>query len=141
METISNIQLRDEKVYPDSHVLQTVLSDSYNAYLHLTELFDKHEMTFEWRYYHDGKAWLCKVQKKKRTIIWMSAWKGYIQASIYFPQKHIDKVYELNISETQKNKIRLTKDVGRLKPCIFEIRDQQIINDFEKVVHLKLECK
>ena len=23
----------------------------------------------QWRYYKDGKAWLCKVQKKKKTIV------------------------------------------------------------------------
>jgi hypothetical protein len=141
METINRIELRDENVYPDEHVLRAVLGESYDAYMRLTELFDNNQMSYEWRYYHDGKAWLCKVQKKKRTIIWMSAWKDYMQATIYFPHKYLNGVYELDIGETLKDKIRLTKDVGKSKPCIFEIRDQQIIEDFEKVMKFKIECK
>jgi len=98
-------------------------------------------MTYKWRYYRDGKAWLCKVQKKKKTIIWMSAWKGFMKATIYFPQKYLEKLYKLDIAEEVISKIKLTKDVGKSKPCIFEIRDKQILNDFEKVMYLKIECK
>lgn len=141
METINNIELRDSSIYPDDNVLRRVLEDSYEAYRTLLNLFDKNEMLYEWRYYRDGKAWLCKIQKKKRTIVWMSAWKGFMQASIYFPLKYIEKVYQLDISEEIKNKIKTTKNVGKSKPCIFEVRDKQILADFEKVMMLKIECK
>ncbi len=108
METINNIELKDEKTYPDEEVLKGVLEKSYTAYTLLIELFNNHEMSHEWRYYHDGKAWLCKVQKKKRTIVWMSAWKGYMKATVYIPQKYLQKVSELNISDKVQNKISVT---------------------------------
>jgi hypothetical protein len=141
METINNIELRDENIYPDEKVLRTLLEKSYDSYSLLIELYDKNDMTYKWRYYRDGKAWLCKVQKKKKTIIWMSAWKGFMKATIYFPQKYLEKLYKLDIAEEVISKIKLTKDVGKSKPCIFEIRDKQILNDFEKVMYLKIECK
>jgi hypothetical protein len=75
METINNIELRDESIYPDEKVLRSVLGKSYESYAMLLEIYNMNELISEWRYYHDGKAWLCKVQKKKRTIVWMSAWK------------------------------------------------------------------
>ena len=74
--TINNIELRDEHIYPDEIVLRRVLGQSYEAYLDLLNLFQNYEMNCQWRYYNDGKAWLCKVQKKKKTIAWMSAWSG-----------------------------------------------------------------
>ncbi len=141
METINNIELRDESIYPNEIVLQAILDKSYSSYSLLIKLFDQNEMIYEWRYYRDGKAWLCKVQKKKRTIIWMSAWKGFMQATIYFPYKDIERVYNLDISEDVKNKIKLTKHVGKSKPCIFEIRDKEIMRDLEKVMKLKIEFK
>ncbi|MDW7740597.1 MAG: DUF3788 family protein, partial [Bacillota bacterium] len=109
METINNIELRDESIYPDENVLRSVLGGSYEAYTMLLEMFNKNEMVYEWRYYRDGKAWLCKVQKKKRTIVWMSAWKGYMQAAVYFPEKYFEKLYQLEISEEMKQKIKSTK--------------------------------
>ena len=141
METINNIELKDENIYPDETVLRSVLEKAYDAYARLLEFFDQNELVHEWRYYNDGKAWLCKVQKKKKTIVWMSAWKGYLQAVIYFPEKYLDKLYELDLTEGMKNNIMSTKNVGKSKPCIFEIRDEKLFSDFSKVVNLKIACK
>jgi len=141
MDTINNIELKDESIYPDEQVLRTVLEESYAAYLSLLNLFEKHELTPEWRYYHDGKAWLCKVQKKKKTIVWMSAWRGYMQATVYFPLRLLDSVLSLDLSDIQKECIRNTKNVGKSKPCIFEVRSEEILTDLEKVMTLKMTVK
>lgn len=141
METINTIELTDESVYPDEQVLRSVLGKSYNAYCKLLSLYDENEMEHEWRYYRDGKAWLCKVQKKKRTIVWMSAWKGFMQATIYFPEKYIDEVYNLDIDEETKRRIMETKNTGKSKPCIFRITSTQILKEFEKVMLFKLKTK
>jgi hypothetical protein len=141
METINNIELMDENVYPGEKILRKFLNISYESYAMLLDFFNKNELSYEWRYYRDGKAWLCKVQMKKRTIVWMSAWSGFIQATIYFPEKYLEKLYDLAISEEVKIKIKSTKYVGKSKPCIFEIRDITNLNDFSKVMKLKIDCK
>ncbi len=141
METINNIELRDESVYPDEEVLKRILNDSYPTYCELVALFDRHQLRPEWRYYHDGKAWLCKVQKQKRTIVWMSAWQGYMQATIYFPEKYIEAIDLLDISAARKEKFRQTKNTGRSKPCIFEIRSQDVLEDFSKMMLFKIATK
>lgn len=141
METINNIELRDESIYPDEIVLRRILGQSYDAYQNLLELFRKNGMNYEWRYYNDGKAWLCKVQKKNKTIIWMSAWKGFMQATIYLPLISLEKIMALDITEGIKEKISTTKNVGKSKPCIFEVRSNEILMDFEKVMLLKIASR
>lgn len=141
METIKNIQLKDESIYPNEGVLKEILGESYNAYLELLKLYDDNEMNCEWRYYKDGKAWLCKVQRKKKTIVWMSAWKGYMQATIYLPERLMDKIYSLNIKKEIKEKIKNTKNVGKSKPCIFEIRDNDVLKDLNEVMQFKIKAK
>ncbi len=141
METVNNIELHDEAVYPDDRVLKGILGESFPAYLALLKLFDECGLEHEWRYYQDGKAWLCKVQKKKRTIVWMSAWKGYMQATIYFPEKYLEEIYALDISEARKAKIRATKNVGKSKPCIFEVRDPSVLAEFDRVMQFKISAK
>ncbi|OPZ63689.1 MAG: hypothetical protein BWY84_00888 [Candidatus Aerophobetes bacterium ADurb.Bin490] len=64
METINNIELKDEKTYPDEKVLQGILGKSYIAYSSLIELFNNNEMIHEWRYYRDGKAWFARFRKR-----------------------------------------------------------------------------
>ncbi len=141
MVTIKTLELTDESVYPDEQALRSVLSRSYNAYCKLLELLKDNGMEYEWRYYRDGKAWLCKVVKKKRTIVWMSAWKGFIQATIYFPVKYLNEIYSLDIGEDTKNRIRETKNTGKSKPCIFRINGVQILKDFEKIIQFKCKIK
>ncbi len=141
MESIHDLELRDETIYPDDEILSSVLGKSYKVYNALLDLFNRNEMASEWRYYKDGKAWLRKVQKKKKTIVWMSVWKGYMKATIYFPVRLLDEVLALDISESQKEIILNTKNVGKSKPCTFEIRGPEIISDFEKVMLFKLKAK
>ena len=141
METVNAIELGDETIYPDEGVLKGVLGNSYPAYCELIKLFDDNNMTHEWRYYHDGKAWLCKVQKKNKTIVWMSAWKGFIQATVYIPEKFAEEIYSLNLSEARKLKIRQTRKVGKSTPCIFEVRNNEVLEDFIQVMQFKLALK
>ncbi|PKP08994.1 MAG: hypothetical protein CVU09_13085 [Bacteroidetes bacterium HGW-Bacteroidetes-4] len=37
----------------------------------------------QWRYYNDGKAWLCKVSYKKKTVFWLSVWEAYFKVAFY----------------------------------------------------------
>ncbi|MCW5518783.1 DUF3788 family protein [Aureitalea sp. L0-47] len=141
MTTKNALQLKDESTYPDKSVLTSVLGESLEVYEELLGLFEKNNLDHEWRYYKDGGAWLCKVQKKKKIIVWMSIWKEFIQAVIYLPLRLLDEILDLDIQDDLKTKITETKNVGKSKPCIFEIRDKSLLSDFEKVILFKLKSK
>ena len=141
MKTEESVQLTDESVYPDENVLKSVLGRSYGAYTDLLNLYKDRGLGLEWRYYKDGKAWFCRVQYKKKTIVWMSAWKGYVQAAIYVPVRILDKVLSLKVSEETKNRIGGTDNVGKTRPCIFDIRNKKSIIDFETVMDFKISAK
>lgn len=141
METINNQELKDKDIFPDAKVIESVIGASYPFYLELLALFEENGMSHEWRYYHDGKAWLCKVQKKKKTIIWMSAWPGYMQATVYVPEARIPEIDGLDLSARAKMRIAEAKRVGKSLPCIFEIRDAQAIRDLNTVMQRKMAWK
>jgi hypothetical protein len=50
METINNIELRDENVIPDDRTLAGILGDSFPAYKALIKFYDDNLLTHEWRY-------------------------------------------------------------------------------------------
>jgi hypothetical protein len=141
MDSKNTMELRDESVYPDDTVLSGILGDSFLAYQALIKLFDDNHLTHEWRFYKDGKAWLGKVQKKDKTIVWMSAWKGYLQASMYIPVKYYEQILALDIHGEQKEKFRHAKNMGKSTPCTFEIRTTDILDDFNRVMQVKLAAK
>ncbi len=141
METINDIELTDESIYPDEAVLERVLGASFGAYRELLKLYADEGLVYEWRYYRDGKAWLCKVQKGKKTVVWMSAWRGYMQATVYLPLSLLEGVYSLNLDKAVAEKIRTTKNVGKSKPCIFEVRDASALPDLAAVMRYKMGAK
>lgn len=141
MDTINNLVLKDESTYPDDKILKTVLGDSYHFYLELLELYEKNNLKGTWRYYQDGKAWLCKVQLKNKTIAWMSAWEGYMQATIYLPLRLLEDILNLDIDDFCRDRIKTTKNIGKSKPCIFQIKNRDEILNFEKIMHFKLVAK
>ncbi len=136
-----DIELKNPLVYPNDGVLKSLLGKSFEAYSSLLELFATNDIICEWRYYNDVKRWLCKVQHKKRTIVWMSASKGFIKATIYFPEKYIDDIYSLDITPKTKDYIKNTRNSGKSKPCIFEMKTSSVPKDFSKIMQLKLKRK
>jgi hypothetical protein len=141
MDTLNSVQMRDETIIPDDNVLAGILGDSFPAYQALIQLFDENQLTHGWRFYKDGKAWLCKVQKKDKTIVWMSAWKGCAHATIYFPEKIMDSIYALDISEDRKQIIRNTKNTGKSKACTFEVTSSDVLEDFNTMMQFKIKLK
>jgi hypothetical protein len=132
------IEFRDRDAYPDEEALKAVLGRGYPAYLALLDILGEHEIFHEWRYYNDGKAWLCKAARKTKTIVWMSARRGFIAATIYFPAARIDGLYGLDISEEAKARFRETKNTGKSKGAAFEVRSKAVLKDFTVVLRYKL---
>ena len=48
---------------------------------------DDYGLSFDWRFYNDGKAWLGKTVCKKKTILWFSVWESIFMTSFYFMEK------------------------------------------------------
>ena len=64
-----------------------------------------------------------------------------MQATIYIPEKHLEGMYALPLSQETKDRIRATRDVGTSKPCIFEIRNQKVLKEMDKVMQFKIQTK
>lgn len=73
--------LRDQHIFPSTEVLKNALKESYGVYEELIQTITntQYGLTIEWNYYKDGKAWLCKVQYKKKTIFWLSVWDQFFK--------------------------------------------------------------
>lgn len=141
MEQINTLVLKDPAIYPSEEVLKEVLDASYPVYLELLELCKNYQLNLEWRYYNDGKAWLAKISLKKKTMIWMSAWTGFLKATIYIQEKYCDQLYQLNLTDDRIQFIQNTKNVGKSKPCMFDLKSPEILKELETVLIFKMSLK
>ena len=140
METL---QLKDPEIYPDKDVLETTLKDSFKAFDVLVTTITDIPYAFvpEWRYYKDGKAWLCKVCYKKKTVFWLSVWEGHFKIGFYFTERFVPGIMELGINQSIKDDFSNSKPIGKLKPLTISVFCEDQINDVLTVAEFKTNSK
>lgn len=59
--------LTDPDQLPGNKLFEGILSEQLNQiYLQIETIISALGLTAEWHYYHDGKAWLCKITHKRK---------------------------------------------------------------------------
>ena len=81
--------LVDEAVYPDDGILRSVLGDTFSTYSEFVGTIQSENIGCAclWKYYKDGKSWLCKGTFRKKTIFWLAVYDGYFVVCFYFTEK------------------------------------------------------
>lgn len=140
METIT---LTDPAISPSGKVLENALGKAYSAYDDLINTItgNNYELTPLWHYYNDGKAWLCKVQYKKKTVFWLSVWDKYFKMAFYFTEKNSKGIFELNIDDGIKKRFEEHKSVGKLLPLVLNITKKAQLKDALKIIDYKKNLK
>jgi hypothetical protein len=140
METM---QLREQQVYPTAEVLKNAMGKSYSAYEDLIRILTdtNYGLVPEWNYYRDGKAWLCKVCYKKKTIFWLSVWDKFFKTTFYFTERNGTGVAGLEIEEKLKADFSSNKPFGRLIPLTVHIKNKEQIKDVLTIAAYKKNLK
>ncbi len=137
------ILLREKEIEPTDKVLENALGkELFIIYQELIKIFtNEFSLEPQWQFYKDGKAWLCKVVYKKKTILWLSIWENYIKTGFYFTEKTGIGVLELDIDNKIKEVFKMAKPIGKLIPLIIDIDQQNQIKDLKEVVRYKKGLK
>lgn len=137
------ILLQEKEIEPTDKVLENALGkELFIIYQELIEIFtNEFSLGTQWRFYKDGKAWLCKIVYKKKTILWLSIWEGYIKTGFYFTEKTGTGVLELDIDNKIKAAFEEAKPVGKLIPLIMDINQEKQIEDLKEIIKYKKALK
>ena len=130
--------LSNPEIFPTNEVLKETLKESYVVYEELRTILTEQGVVFDWKYYNDSKAWLCKVSFKKKTVFWLSAWNGYFKTSFFFLERHLEGIMALEIDNTHYT---LEKEWGKMIPLLFCISKNEQLTDLQKVVEYKKKAK
>lgn len=135
--------LREQNIFPTKEVLETALKGSFSAFEELIEIITdtKYGLIAEWNYYKDGKAWLCKVCYKKKTIFWLSVWDKFFKTGFYFTDKNRMGITDLDIEKDLKENFNRSKPIGKLIPLVININRKEQIKDVIKIIDYKKSLK
>lgn len=140
METVL---LKDPQVLPTPEVLSGALGSSYPAYEELvaTAGSPSYAIDVNWNYYNDGKAWLCKMVHKKKTVFWLSVWEGFFRTTFYFTEKNCTGIFDLGIDPSIIDDFNSHEPIGKLLPLVVEVREKAQLPDLLKIIDYKKRLK
>jgi hypothetical protein len=135
--------LRERDVLPAAEVLEDALGGSYSVFNELVGIITKPDfgLALQWNYYNDGKAWLCKVSYKNKTVFWLSVWDGFFKTGFYFTEKNSSGVLKLDIQEKIKEDFIQRKSIGKLMPLAINVKNRDQIEDVLKIIGFKKSLK
>lgn len=140
---MEGLLLREQENPPTSETLSNALGDSYLVFEELIKEITGPDfgLVTEWNYYRDGKAWLCKVIFRKKTIFWLSVWDKYFKIVFYFTEKNYKGVFESGISEHIKQDFASSITTSKFIPLEICVQKKEQITDILIIAAYKKSLK
>lgn len=138
---MENQLLTDPDIFPSADALEKVLDKQYPVLKEFigTAESEVFKLALNWRYYNDGKAWLCKITLKKKTVIWLSMWSDHFKVAFYFTEKNGAGIPGLKIDDSIKEFYLNHKSIGKLKPLVVEVRKKSQLEDISTLIRYKID--
>jgi len=134
--------LADSSIYPDNEVLAKVLdAKHYGLFVNFARRIEDLSLSFEWRYYNDGKEWLCKILNKTKNLGWLSIWDDGFRVTVFLTAKTLSGFYTLDISDDIKMYAREAKPIGKLLAVLTAINTDSVLEDVLKILEYKKQLK
>ena len=133
----------DKDEYPDDEVLSRYLGNAKNTWDSFIDLIDEVYPSFsgEWRYYNDGKNWLYKLTKKKKTICWISVYHNMFKTTFYFSDKAEDLIANSKLKNDYKDQLIHGKRYGKIKGVTVEIKKSPDLIAIKSLIEIKQQLK
>ena len=135
--------LNNKDEYPEDEVLSHYLSDAktaWDAFIKMLEI-EFPQISYEWRYYNDGKSWLFKVTKKKKTVCWVGVYNKLFKTTFYFTDKAKELISNSKLSKKYKDQFENGKYFGKLKGISIEIKKPTDLDLTRILIGIKEQLK
>lgn len=135
--------MTDPNVQPTEELIFSIIGENSVYWEKMVDyLYENHfDITEEWRFYNDGKSWLYRSLRKKKTIYWIGVQKDTFRVSFWLGEKAEPIIEASDLPESIKEVYRNAKrfKIGR---CItIEMRTPEDFNHVVKLIEIKVKLK
>ena len=135
--------LNDKDQFPTDEILNSYLGKVKNTWDLFIDFLKKDCPLFsqEWRYYNDGKSWLFKVTKKKKTICWVSVYAYKFKTTFYFADKAEDLIIKSQLEKKYIDQFLHGKKYGKIRGITVEITGAADLEATKALIQIKEQLK
>jgi hypothetical protein len=135
--------LKDKDEYPDDEVLIRYLGEVKKVWDIFIDLIKENYPSYstEWRYYNDGKSWLFKITKKKKTICWVSVYNKMFKTTFYLNDRAENFVRQSKLDQEYKDQFIQGKRYGKIRGLTVAIREPGDLETTKLLIEIKEKIK
>lgn len=137
------IVLTDPAVTPDNELVFSIIGHK-SAYWQriMNWLSENHRDSSEvWRFYNDGKCWLFRTLKKKKTIFWLGVSAGSFRISFYLGDKAEALIEASDLPEAVKKEFREAKQSTFGRSLTIVVDQPEDAETVIQLMEIKLKLK
>ncbi|MBN1894858.1 DUF3788 family protein [bacterium] len=135
--------LGDKNTFPADKVVFSHIGKSKPLWISVFDSLHAHhpDILTEWRYYNDGKSWLLKATRKKKTIFWLSVIPGSFRMTFYLNDSAQEAVMNSALSDELKEQFRSGKKYGKIRGLTVLFRNKKDVEYAGILIRIKLSVK
>ena len=143
MDEIEKTILSDKSVVPTDDYIFSIIGERKVHWLRIMNYLSENypDASGSWNYYNDGKQWLFKYVRKKKTIFWASLLKDTFRITFYLGNKAEPVIENSDLPKSVKEEFKTAKRYGLIRPVTFIIRDEADADNILKMIVLKVKLK
>lgn len=137
------IVLVDKSVFPDDELIFSIIGEKQILWKQIMQyLHDQYpDITEVWNFYNDGKCWLFRAIRKKKTVFWLGVIKDGFRMTFYLADKAEPMIEDSTISEEVKNIFRNAKPSKFGRAVTIMIQRDHDVEAVKTLIELKLKLK
>lgn len=136
------IILKDPDVQPTEELINSIIGDNSVYWQQIIKYLNDHygDITEVWKFYNDGKCWLYRTLRKKKTIYWIGILNDTFRITFYLSDKAEVLIEESNLSDKIKEEFWTTKG-SKFRAVMVEMRTAADLENVLKLIDVKLKIK
>jgi Protein of unknown function (DUF3788) len=135
--------LTDQNQFPTEEIIFSHIGKSKTLWISLFEYIHSNhpDISEEWRYYKDGKSWLFKTIRKKKTVFWLAVIKNAFRVTFYFTDKAEKLIADSPISMELKKQFKEGKRYNKIRGITVVFKNKKDVEYVKELIGIKLSLK
>lgn len=132
--------LNDKNIQPNEELTSTIIGDKQLIWNQvMSYLYDNNKDISEvWKYYNDGKSWLFRSLKKKKTIFWIKVLEDTFRIAFWYPIRLESAIIESNLPDSLKIQCKEAKTFNKTRCIYIDIQDSNDLINIKMLIDYKL---
>jgi hypothetical protein len=138
-----NFVLSDKQIIPTDDYLFSLLGEKRLLWQRIIKYASENysDVSGSWNYYNDGKQWLFKLVRKKKTIYWGGILKDTFIITFYFGDKAEPIIETSDLPQVIKDGFKTGKRYGAIRGVSIKVFNDSDVDNVLKLILIKNKIK